>query len=377
MNPFPTDTFPEEHPSEPRAYPSAPSDAPGSSRGPGTDTMNILYIGAEAAGTTSLHRADALRRLGHEVTIVDPIKILPTNRILRQINFRTGYRLFTRDVFRLIQQRVGDRHFDVAWVNGGYAVPPACVRWLKGHARFVLTYANDDPTGPRDPSKWATFCRAIPAYDLCVVVRDFNRQEYLDLGAKEVLRVMMGYDEVAHARLPFSAEDEKEWGSEVVFVGTWMPERGPFIAELIRHGVPLAIYGDRWDKAGEWPLIKPHWRSAYASGPNYVKAIQYAKISIGMLSKGNRDMHTQRSSEIPFIGSVFCAERTPEHAQMFQEGEEAIFWRDAAECAAACRRLLADDAKRLRMVEAARAKLQSLALGNEAVCARILQAVAR
>ena len=337
--------------------------------------LSILSIGPAASHTTARHRAEALRRLGHDVEIVDPEVVMPASRILRQLNFRTGYRLYTGAVLRFIQERVGSRQFDIAWVNGGHSIMAESVRWLKTRARFVVNYCNDDPTGPRDPSKWATFRRAIPEYDLCAVVREFNRREYLNLGAKRVLRVMMGYDEVAHARLPYSAEDEKEWSSDVVFVGTWMPERGPFMAELIRQGVPLAIYGDRWDKAAEWPMIKPHWRGAFASGANYIKAIQYAKIAIGLLSKGNRDMHTQRSAEIPFIGTVFCAERTPEHTRMYDENIEALFWSDASECASACRSLLADAARREMMADAARAKVEALGLGNEAVCAEILQAV--
>jgi dsDNA-binding SOS-regulon protein len=94
-----------------------------------------------------------------------------------------------------------------------------------------------------------------------------------------------------------------------------------------------------------------------------------------MLSKGNRDMHTTRSSEIPFIGSAFCAERTEEHSMMFREGEEAAFWDDAKECAEACQSLLRDEPRRQRMVEQARTKLDALQLGNEAVCARILRAL--
>ena len=332
----------------------------------------ILYVGPQGSETTSRHRAEALRRLGHEVLIVDPGLVLPRNRILHQINFRTGFRFYTRSILQLIQERIGEFHFDIAWVNNGYAISSECVRWLKTRAHFVLSYANDDPTGPRDPSRWISFRQAIPEYDLCVIVRELNSQEFLELGAKKVIRVMMSYDEMAHAPLPYSAEDEKKWSSEVVFVGTWMPERGPFMAELIRRGVPLTIYGDRWNKAREWPMIKAHWRPDSAFGENYVKAVQYSNVAVGMLSKGNRDMHTQRSSEIPFIGTAFCAERTPEHQQMFQEGEEALFWSDAQECAAACHFLLANDSRRQRMIELARAKLQSLALGNEAICARII-----
>lgn len=338
--------------------------------------MRILYIGTEATGTTSRHRADALRRLGHEVEIVNPVAVLPASRLLRALHFRTGYRLLTRKVLLEVQQRVADRRYDLAWIDSGYLVSAECVRWVKTRAPFVLNYCVDDPTGPRDPSKWSTYRHSIPEYDLCVVVREWNRGEYTALGARTVMRVMMGFDEVAHAPLPLSTEDAEKWRSDVVFVGTWMPERGPFLAELVRRGVPLAIHGLRWEKAPEWKTLEPHWRGAFASGADYVKAIQYAKVAIGMLSKGNRDMHTTRSTEIPYIGTVFCAERTPEHLQMFREGEEALFWSSAEECAAGCAAVLQDDARRVRIAAAARAKVKSLGLGNEAVCARILRAAA-
>jgi hypothetical protein len=34
--------------------------------------MKILYIGLSAPASTSRHRADALKRLGHDVVIADP-----------------------------------------------------------------------------------------------------------------------------------------------------------------------------------------------------------------------------------------------------------------------------------------------------------------
>ena len=339
--------------------------------------MNILYIGPDAPETSSRHRADALSRLGHEVRIVNPRAVLPANRVLSHLNFRTGYRLFTGDALRLIQRAVGERRFDVAWVDGGYLISPQCVRWLKSRSRFVVNYCIDDPTGPREPSNWTTYCRAVPDYDLCVVVRDVNIGELRTLGAKDVLHVIRSYDETAHARLPYSAEEEKKWSSEVVFVGTWMPERGPFMAELIRNGVPLAIYGDRWNRAREWPAIQAHWRGAAAAGPNYVRAIQYAKVALGMLSKGNRDLHTQRSSEIPFIGTAFCAERTAEHRELFEEGFEALFWETPQECAANCSRLLRDDVFRQGMARAARERVIGAGRRNEEVCAAVISRLLR
>ena len=79
-----------------------------------------------------------------------------------------------------------------------------------------------------------------------------------------------------------------------------------------------SFYGDRWQKAPEWPVIKNIWRGPGLVGQDYVEAIQSAKICLGLLSKQNRDQHTMRSVEIPYISSVLCAERTEEHLAMYR-----------------------------------------------------------
>ena len=106
------------------------------------------------------------------------------------------------------------------------------------------------------------------------------------------------------------------------------------MVELLWLGVPLTIRGNRWQHCPEWKKLKHAWKGPGVEKENYVKAIQASKISLGLLSKANRDLHTTRSAEVPNIGSVFCAERTPEHEWMFTDGEDAVLWSSPAECAA-------------------------------------------
>jgi spore maturation protein CgeB len=244
---------------------------------------------------------------------------------------------------------------------------------LKARCGRVVNYNLDDPTGRRDGRFWFTFKRAVPAHDLCVVVRDESFREFTDLGARDVMQVFRSYDEVAHAPLPHSREDEARWSSPVVFVGTWMPERGEFLSALLRAGVPLAIHGNRWEKSPQWRELRHAWRSAAVVGADYVKAIQYARVSLGLLSHGNRDLHTQRTAEIPFIGGLFCAERTREHEQLFRDGAEAVFWNDAAECASRCRWLLENPSERDAIAAAGRRRVQQLGIGNEEMVAQVLE----
>jgi spore maturation protein CgeB len=180
-------------------------------------------------------------------------------------------------------------------------------------------------------------------------------------------------DEVAHAPRLITAEIERQWSSKVAFVGTWMPERGPFFRELIERGVPLTIFGDGWEKAPEWPVLQPVRRTSSLEGDEYCYAIQCAKINIGMISIGNRDLHTQRSLEIPALGSVLCAKRTSEHEQLYVDGKEALFWNDAEECARICMGLLDDEIRRKRLALAGQERARSNGHFSEPLLTRILQ----
>ena len=199
-----------------------------------------------------------------------------------------------------------------------------------------------------------------------------NAREATAAGARRVLRVFMSSDEVTHAPRILDAADRAKWASEVLFLGTWFPERGPFLLRLIQLGVPLSIRGSNWSKAREWPDLKAYWRGGPVIGDDYGKAIQCARVNIGLLSKGNRDLHTTRSLEIPALGGLLCAERTSEHLDMYREGVEALFWADAEECAAECRRVLANEEERVKIAMAGQIRNIANLIRNENVMSEIL-----
>jgi hypothetical protein len=334
--------------------------------------LKVLYLGAETG--TCLDRAAALRRLGHEVMHVDPRGTLPRTVWVDRAIWRLGGHWFSPRVRAGLRSKLRRVRFDLCHVDGGELITPAVIDELRCHAPVIVNYNIDDPFGGRDGVRWAAYLRSVRHYDLCVVVRPENIVEARELGASEVLFVHMSADEVTHAPRALTAGERRLWRSEVLFVGSWFPERGPFLAELVRLGVPLTIRGPHWHRAPEWPALRAHWRGGYITGDDYAKAIQGAAINIGLLSLGNRDQHTTRSSEIPALGGLLCAKRTPEHLRMFREGIEAVFWDDAAECAAACHRLLADAALRRAMAVAGQTRVRSGGYLNEDIMRTIVEA---
>jgi hypothetical protein len=334
--------------------------------------MRIVYLGATAEHSTSLDRARALERLGHEVRLLDPGGLVPGSRWLARLHHRTGFRLLQRRANRWLDVQLGSERYDLAWVNAGELWGAAAVRRIRAAAGRVVNYNNDDPFGCRDGRYWDMYRQSVARYDLLCVLREVNVAEAKAAGARRLIRVWMSYDPVRQARLAWSGEDARRWGHEVVFVGTWMPERGPLMATLLRLGVPVSIYGSRWQKAREWPVLHQAWRGPELCGEDYVKSIQYARVCLGLLSKGNRDLHTRRSVEIPFIGGLLCAERTSEHLAMFVEGREAVYWDDAAECASQCLWLLGNEPARRQIAEAGHARVRQAGFSNDSVMQSIL-----
>jgi len=340
----------------------------------GNASLSILYLGANEG--TALDRANALQRLGHRVTHVDLRELLPRTPWVYRVTWHVGGHLLAPWILRALPRVLGEQQFDLCHVDCGEWVTPRVIELLRRHARRVVNYNIDDPMSTRDYARFKAYRRSIPHYDLCVVVRSENVPEAERLGARDVLRVFRSADEVSHAPRAVLPADRERWQSEVLFLGTWFPERGPFLLELVRRGVPLTIRGANWSKAPEWPALRAHWKGGPLHGDEYALALQCARVSLGLLSKGNRDLHTTRSLEIPALGGLLCAERTPEHLALYAEDEEALFWGDAAECAHVCLATLADETRRLGIAAAGHARSVANAHRNENVMRTILERLA-
>ena len=332
--------------------------------------LNILYLGPISG--TCLDRANALRRLGHQVRHLDLRTMLPPISWLDKVTWHLGGGLLTPFLMHSLRKSLKGHQYDLCWVDGGELVTPKLIKLLRQHAEKIVNYSIDDPLGPRDGRRNTAYRQSLPDYDLCVVMRKVNVDEAKALGAKTVMRVFMTADEITPAPRGLSEEDYKKWSSEVLFLGSWMPERGSFFLELINKGVPLTIRGPRWYKAPEWSQLKAYWKGDSINGDDYAKAIQCAKLSLGLLSKGNRDLHTTRSLEIPALGGLLCAERTNEHLEMYQEAKEALFWKDAEECAVTCKLALANESRRQAIAIAGHKRLKQNGHLNENVLAEII-----
>jgi spore maturation protein CgeB len=343
----------------------------------------ILYVGAPA-GTAQM-RADALRRLGCQVEQVDPLQAMA--RCFAHFpwafdqEWRIGYQFSAALIAAGLPAVLRARNFsgaDLCWVDNGERLNAKAVRFLKTIAPVIL-FNHDDPTGTRDGYRFSTLKKALRYYDLVALVREQNIVEARALGATHLWLSGMSYDEIRHAPPEPDWIDMPNYVSEVAFVGTHIPgeQRDEFIYQLIKRGVPLAIWGARWQRSRYWDALKAHYRGEELLGLSYVAALRGAKVCLGLLSKGNRDEITTRSYEIPYAGGLLCAERTDAHLKLYQEDREAVFFSSVDECAEKCLTLLQDDAKREQIRQAGMSRVRSSRVGHEDRLRDILQEARR
>ncbi|WP_081682522.1 CgeB family protein [Pseudacidovorax intermedius] len=303
----------------------------------------ILYIGPNAG--TSLQRQRAFIRMGFEIESIDLRKLLPNYSLIDKIEWHVSPSLLATLILGKVSQLLEKKSFLLCFVDNGSLVSEKIISKLRLHCKYIVNFNHDDPFGGRDDTRFSAYRNALHLYDLVVVVRQENQDEAKRAGAKKILHTFRVADEVAHAPKALTTEIINRWKSDIVFVGTWMEERDRFFVELINKGLPISIFGARWERSPNWKFIRSHFREGHLEGDAYSYAIQCSKIALCLLSKGNRDRHTTRSMEIPSLGTVLCAERTDDHLALYKDGVEAVFWSDAEECVRQCNLLLSNDVR--------------------------------
>jgi len=197
---------------------------------------------------------------------------------------------------------------------------------------IVAHYNPDEFFGEHSPRAGRVFEDAIPEYDVHFIPKPINIGDYERRGAKRIEVFDRSYDPELHRPVMLSLEEQEAYGCEIGFIGTYAPHREEVLADLIRKGYPVRVYGNGWKTHGnEWNVIKSAWKGPGQYNQEYVKAICGMEIALHFLRRENRDEQDSRSFEIPACGTFMLAERSHAHERLFKESEEAEYFDDMTE----------------------------------------------
>jgi spore maturation protein CgeB len=199
---------------------------------------------------------------------------------------------------------------------------------IRGLNAPVVNYYADNPYCgvPLNPRKSSTQRR-----DLISVLRRYDRVWIWERSMAKRLQD----DGVVAAYLPFGVDPESTRGQggaceecgvrhDVVFIGQHSDKRENHLAAIQNHSV--ALWGSRWATAARRfkGLHVVHSRPAFASTCSTL--YRSALVSLNIVDDLNMPGHNMRTWEIPASGGVMLSTYTAEQAELFPEGEAALYY---------------------------------------------------
>ena len=319
--------------------------------------MKILYCGALGIGTASSFRAVALERLGHQIITVDTDPYALKNQLLHKISFRLSAGPHADRLNRDLVHIAKTEKPDVFWAEKVLLLQPATLKKFEAMGITTVSYMIDNPFGPRKDPGWRLYLKDLPLFDLHVQQRDVSVAEYKRRGARDVVKVLIGFEPTVHFPSPVPLTDADR-DREVSFVGTPYDDRQTILTKVSQAGLPVMISGNErsWRRALDEETFAKVFRFGELFADKYREAMWKSKINISFITKSNQDEYTQKSFEIAGCGGFLLAERSEGHMKKFKEGEEAVFFSDADELIAQIRRYLPDEAARTRIAAAGHAR---------------------
>tara|TARA_Y100000590_G_C15684324_1_gene1001012 strand:+ start:49 stop:1056 length:1008 start_codon:yes stop_codon:yes gene_type:complete len=291
--------------------------------------MKILFIGPKK-GNSYLHFL-ALKRTYKKVDIINSEDVFVFPFVSKKIFYHISPYIFQFYINYFILSKIHN-NYDLIYVRSGEIIGKNLLLKLKKKAKKIVYFCNDNPFVKRDNKRWKLFLDAAKYYDKIAFQDKARLKPSKKWGIKKPLLVLPPYDKKIHKRHEISSNEKKKFKNDLVFIGTWSPNKGLFLKKIIELGIDVKIYGNRWDKDPNFEYIKHKVILGNVLNPNYSKIIQSSKIALCLFSEENLDTITARSIEIPAIGTLLFSLRTESMKEIFVENKEAIFFKTPKEC---------------------------------------------
>lgn len=311
--------------------------------------MKILYAASLSPNDSALYRLWALERLGHQVLSLNSIPYAPSNPTVRRVVFRLVMGPHVDRLNRDIIEMAERERPDLLWADKMLWMKPQTLDHLRSLGITTVSYMIDNPFGPRRDPGWRLYMKAIPYYDLHVVQRDKNIEDYRSRGARDVIKIQTAYEPTMHFPPPEGWSDRNR-NRDVSFSGTHYDDRGAVLSKLSEE-FDVVISGPPrgWQRALTPEQFSKLYREGELYRDQYREAIWRSKINLSFITHSNQDEFVHKSFEIAGCGGFLLAERSQGHMDRFVEGEEAVFFTGFDELAEKIRRYLPDEAARERI----------------------------
>ncbi len=288
--------------------------------------MRILIVGDLVRGGLARAYARAFSALGHNTGTVDERELYYSSTSLARNRYlsRLFWRVFALWIQRKLIKEIVIRKPDLVFVIKGSFVRPRTLPAIKKTLPNVALY-NFNPDNPFNTSHSSSnnwIRRSLSLYNVYFIWGKFLLEPLVRAGAKQVERLPFGYDPKLHYPVEVPPREEKLYGSDIAFIGSWDREREQWLGHLLNYN--LKIWGNHWEKAGK--NIRERWQKREMIGEEFSKVCGASKIVLNFIRKQNDPAHNMRTFEVPACEGFMLSTATQEQRSFFEEGKEAEYF---------------------------------------------------
>jgi len=208
----------------------------------------------------------AIKTLGHDLVAFDDRQHIIPGRLRRRTKWLQ--QLDLQHINRKLVGLVKEKEPDVVIVTGGHRITDRTIRTLTDNGIYTVLWTIDAPLD------FQPIIDAAPCYNH-IFCQGTEAIKLLDTaGIKGAHWLPMACDPDLHRSVELSTETKKQYGNDLVFVGSYYPNRAELFQKLA--DLDLGIWGPGWEKLkSDSPLrrflkggqVKPEmWLKIYSAG---------------------------------------------------------------------------------------------------------------
>lgn len=315
------------------------------------DSMRILFIGDSNKYGYSFYQYSILKKIYSDVKLIDFANLNIFIKYIKRLSWYFNPKLFDLIIYFLLKKKF-KLNFDLIYIHNENLIGERTIKFLKLKSKKIFFYCPDNPFVDRDKQRWKLIVKNLNQFDLIIFMQK-NRFKYAKkLNLKKTVWIPPTFKVEHQKKRKLRKFEFDKYKIDIVIIGTWFPERGDLVLKLIKNNFKLKIYGGQWEKFKYYKKYIDYFGKKIMDDDLYVKLIQSAKLSICLPSKANDDDITNKSLEIPYIGTLLLAKKTKTHSEIFKENKEAIFFENNNHCIKIIKKILKNENQRLKIAKA-------------------------
>jgi len=299
--------------------------------------MKVLFVGSLKKFTYSFYTYSILKKNYKKIDAINTDNFFFFKNLVYIVLFHLSPKLIEPYLNHIIKKRI-KKKYDLIFVVTGELLGKKILKYLKKNNSKLVFLCLDNPFHNIDKEKWKLTLEGINLYDL-VIFQQGTRIKYAKKLNLKYSLIPPLYNKKIHRPLNKNI-NKRKFKRDILLLGTWFTARGKFAKELIDRGLKFDIYGDNWHKDINYKYLKNFIKGRGVWGYKYSKLIYESKIVLSVPNINNDDDITNKSLEVPAIGSLLLTTDTKSHRKIFFSGQDVVFFKNAIDCYKKCKILL-------------------------------------